>query len=360
MPASTKPQSTHIDPRRAVSKPASDPTSNASHPLRNSSVSLSHHARKCAICKHPDRQAIDDDFINWRSHHAMAVEYQLPVRSSLYRHAEATGLLARRRRNLRGVAERILEQVADAPPSAASVLRALRIFTQITEDGQWVDPPKRSIVTHIHTHADSPAPDSALSTSPASPNHDDPPNCHSEPARRGGLARPLSAVADGGRGCDEHPTSLPAEVGNLQFDGSTPVTEPVSAEQPRSRTNESESLPIAHFTRLPAVAGAKSSTAADLSRQDSTSTKSVAISTENHDARSDEPAATSRTPSALPSNPRDDEVSTESEAHVAKPPARRAPRGVFYANNGFGPPCPDPLDDFLIATPNKTGEHLSD
>jgi hypothetical protein len=284
MPASTKSQPAPLegsskgralDPERlpqrnrSASQSVPDSTSNASCARRNSPVSLSHHARKCAICKHPDRQAIDDDFINWRSHHAIAVEYQLPARSSLYRHAEATGLLARRRRNLRGVAERILEQVADAPPSAASVLRALRIFTQITEDGQWVDPPKRSIVTHVHITETA--------------------------GTKRSLAEGLSEKVE------EHSAGTPSGVHSGAFAGA-----------------------------FCAEGGAATL------------------------------AAPSPAPSASRSSLRDDQVSTESEAHVAEPPTRRASRGVFYANNGFGPPCPDPLDDFLIATPNKTGEHLSD
>ena len=334
MPASTKPQSTTSNPRRAVSKPASDPNSNASHPRRNSPVSLSHHARKCAICKHPDRQAIDDDFINWRSHHAMAVEYQLPVRSSLYRHAEATGLLARRRRNLRGVAERILEQVADAPPSAASVLRALRIFTQITEDGQWVDPPKRSFVTHIHTHADSPAPDSASSTSPAPPNRDHRPNCHSEPA-------PTSSVGT---------TSLPAQAGNLQFDQSAS----------RKRDLESPGAPSGvHSGAFSGASCAKGATATVAAPSRSDEPDSLPIARPIR-AKSSAASSHSLVLSGVEGPLATSHYKADSEAHVAKPPARRAPRGVFYANNGFGPPCPDPLDDFLIATPNKTGEHSSD
>ncbi|MHB8526237.1 MAG: hypothetical protein ACYDD2_08795, partial [Candidatus Acidiferrales bacterium] len=54
----------------------------------------------------------------------------------------------------RGVSERILECVTNASPSASSVLRAMRIFAHITEDGQWIEPPKRAIVTHVHAAAD--------------------------------------------------------------------------------------------------------------------------------------------------------------------------------------------------------------
>src|SRR5690348_7912454 len=102
------------------------------------------HARKCAICNHPQREAIEDDFFRWDDPVRIYEEYHLPSISSLYRHAEATGLLARRRRNLRGVAERVLEYVDDAKVSGNTILRAMRIFAHVTEDGQWIEPPKES------------------------------------------------------------------------------------------------------------------------------------------------------------------------------------------------------------------------
>ncbi|MGB6876592.1 MAG: hypothetical protein WBD87_11205 [Candidatus Acidiferrales bacterium] len=141
MPATTKPHSLPHQPRSSQ---------DAQRNQRQIAISLARHARKCAICNHADRAAIDDDFVSWRSESAITLDYQLPSRSSVYRHAAATGLLQRRRLNLRGVAERIIERVAEAPPTAAAVLRAMRIFAQITEDGQWVEPTKRSVVTHIH------------------------------------------------------------------------------------------------------------------------------------------------------------------------------------------------------------------
>lgn len=120
-----------------------------------SNPSFARHARKCAICRHPEVDSIESDFVNWRSENTIALNYQLPSRSSVFRHAAAVGLLERRRLNLRGVCERIIEHVEEAPPTGMAVLRALRIYAHITEEGHWVEPPKRSIVTHIHvTSAD--------------------------------------------------------------------------------------------------------------------------------------------------------------------------------------------------------------
>lgn len=143
----------------AARKPASD----------KSVPNLGRHTRKCAICNHPDRDSIDADIISWRSASTITLDYALPARSSIYRHAAATGLLQRRQRNLRGACERIIERVDEAPPSASAVLRALRIYAQITDDGQWLEPAKRSIVTHVHiTKHDSPlSPLGAPSSAPS-------------------------------------------------------------------------------------------------------------------------------------------------------------------------------------------------
>lgn len=111
---------------------------------------LDRHTRKCAVCNHAQRDDIEDDFLQWDEPVAIVDEYELPSRSSLFRHAKATGLLARRNQNLRGVAERIMEFVSSSDVSGNTVLRAMRIYASITEDGQWREPAKRSVVTHIH------------------------------------------------------------------------------------------------------------------------------------------------------------------------------------------------------------------
>lgn len=126
----------------------------APDPQRARAISLGRHARKCCICNHPDRETIDDEFIRWRDADSIRCEYFLPDRSCLYRHAKALGLIARRRRNLRGVAERILEHVDNASTTAAAaVLRAMRLFAHISENGEWLEPPKHTIVTHIYSYA---------------------------------------------------------------------------------------------------------------------------------------------------------------------------------------------------------------
>ena len=54
--------------------------------------STERHSRKCAICTHPDRQAIEEAFLQQSPNHNIVKDYNLPSLSSLYRHAHATGL----------------------------------------------------------------------------------------------------------------------------------------------------------------------------------------------------------------------------------------------------------------------------
>jgi hypothetical protein len=57
--------------------------------------STKRHSRKCAICTHPNRQAIDEAFLHQSANHIVK-DYNLPSLSSLYRHAHATGIWLRR------------------------------------------------------------------------------------------------------------------------------------------------------------------------------------------------------------------------------------------------------------------------
>ncbi|HYL62086.1 MAG TPA: hypothetical protein VE077_05640 [Candidatus Methylomirabilis sp.] len=112
---------------------------------------MSRHVAKCRICNHPDRAAIEFDFLNWRNPLDLVKGYHLRGLSTIYRHAHATGLFAKRRLNLRFAMERIVERVNEVPVTASSVIRAARVITRINDSGQWVDPPSRLIVTHEHS-----------------------------------------------------------------------------------------------------------------------------------------------------------------------------------------------------------------
>ncbi|HEX4002234.1 MAG TPA: hypothetical protein VHX36_06265 [Candidatus Acidoferrales bacterium] len=120
-----------------------------------SETPLERHERKCVVCHHPEREAIEEFFVRWQQPHRMAQEYGLPVRS-LYRHAHATGLFAARRRNLRSVLEYILEDASVTPATADCIVRAVRAYTCLTDDNRWIEP-----ATHVIVSPASPVPPGA-------------------------------------------------------------------------------------------------------------------------------------------------------------------------------------------------------
>jgi hypothetical protein len=105
------------------------------------------HARRCAICSHPDRDAIEGDFIRWRSPELIAKEFHISDRSTIYRHVHSTGLLAWRKRELARVLEGILESAEHVPLTSSDVIiRAARIYSHLDDSGNWFDPARTSFV----------------------------------------------------------------------------------------------------------------------------------------------------------------------------------------------------------------------
>ena len=104
---------------------------------------FSRHARRCCICAHPDRDAIEGEFIRWRSPEEIAKDYDIQDRASIYRHAHATGLFAWRKRELARVLEGIIDAHENIPlESADMIIRAVRVYAHLDEDGKWFEPPR--------------------------------------------------------------------------------------------------------------------------------------------------------------------------------------------------------------------------
>jgi len=102
---------------------------------------LERHSRRCLVCSHPDRDAIEGEFIRWRSPHKIARDYNVSDRASIYRHAHATGLFEARRRHIGRVLESYLETVGDNPPADFDpVTRAVRVYAHLDANGAWVEP----------------------------------------------------------------------------------------------------------------------------------------------------------------------------------------------------------------------------
>jgi hypothetical protein len=109
---------------------------------------LNYHGIRCAICKHPDREAIEHDFLHWISAPDIAKEFGLGHCRGIYRHAHALGLFKQRAGQLRHRLGLIIEHAANVTPTANDIIRAVRACSCLDEDGHWHEPTRRVIITH--------------------------------------------------------------------------------------------------------------------------------------------------------------------------------------------------------------------
>lgn len=123
----------------------------------------SHHSRKCTICNHPQREAIEDDFVNWINLAGISIDFKVPE-LSIRRHARATGLYDRRRAKYHAALDLIIEDASRVLSTGDTIIRAIRAASCIDDSGRWVEPPKRVIFTTEHTYGP------ALPPSPLVPN----------------------------------------------------------------------------------------------------------------------------------------------------------------------------------------------
>jgi hypothetical protein len=132
---------------------------------------LERHERKCQICRHRDREEIESDFLHWHDVSDLVIDYKLPNRRTLYRHARATGLFELRMANIRDAAALIAARAEHAKATASSVLKAIQACSQIDELGRWIEPPKQLVrytVIGSPESAESQLP-SAREAAPSSP-----------------------------------------------------------------------------------------------------------------------------------------------------------------------------------------------
>ena len=100
--------------------------------------SLTRHERDCRVCRHPEREEIEAEFISWVSPVELAAEHKIPVRA-IYRHAHAAALFSRRNRNIRAALGTIIEKVGRVHVNAQAVVSAIAVLSKINARGQWVD-----------------------------------------------------------------------------------------------------------------------------------------------------------------------------------------------------------------------------
>ena len=78
-------------------------------------------------------------FVAWESPTKIAEEYGLADRTTIYRHAHALGLVAKRRRNIRAALEKIIEKAGEVEATSAAVVAAVQAYAKINTQGQWID-----------------------------------------------------------------------------------------------------------------------------------------------------------------------------------------------------------------------------
>lgn len=101
--------------------------------------SIGRHKRTCSVCRHERRGEIESAFIGWRSPAAIAEEYGLADRASVYRHAHALGLFQKRQRNVRAALERIIEKAGEVDVTASAVVAAVQAYAKINAAGEWIE-----------------------------------------------------------------------------------------------------------------------------------------------------------------------------------------------------------------------------
>ncbi len=102
-------------------------------------ISRGRHKANCMVCAHEHCAEIEADFVSWKSPAAIATEYGLSDRVSVYRHAHAFGLFERRKRNLRAALERIIEKAGEVEVNASAVVAAVQAYAKINAQGQWIE-----------------------------------------------------------------------------------------------------------------------------------------------------------------------------------------------------------------------------
>ncbi len=102
---------------------------------------LERHSRRCIICHHPEREAIEEEFVHWRAPWKLSQDYKLNDYRTVYRHARAAGLLLQRRERLHSALDAFVESVDEVTFTGDTILRAMRAYSCIDSHGRWTEIP---------------------------------------------------------------------------------------------------------------------------------------------------------------------------------------------------------------------------
>lgn len=104
------------------------------HTAAAESVNAGRHEKQCSICGHTQREEIEGAFVGWRSVNKIASGFYVS-RDAVYRHARASGLLEKRRRNVRAA----LEHIINAPTNSGTFpqRRSFRLWPPTPGSTLW-------------------------------------------------------------------------------------------------------------------------------------------------------------------------------------------------------------------------------
>jgi hypothetical protein len=121
-----------------------------SQPKTQAEIDVMRHRRLCTICHHPERDAIEEAFLQWRNVRLIAGEFHASGGpTAIYRHARALNLFKKRNLNLRSALELMIEHSERSSPSAEAIIKAIRAHTRMNDLGEWIDTPTTHIVKVI-------------------------------------------------------------------------------------------------------------------------------------------------------------------------------------------------------------------
>ena len=105
---------------------------------------IERHARKCAICRHPERQQIDESFLHWRSPQTIMHCFGIKTETTIYHHAHAFNFFALRNRNLQSALANVVENIDTRDFTGREMLDAVRALAHLGENGRWIHPTSKS------------------------------------------------------------------------------------------------------------------------------------------------------------------------------------------------------------------------
>ena len=139
-----------LQPNTALARPSSP------KPTSHRRAGLNHHRSHCTICRHPERDAIEQSFLHWERPTVIARDFQLADRRVVNRHALALDLFDLRSSRTRRSLEFIIEQAETVKATADSVIRAVKAHACLGEDGRWTEPVRHTIITHQYLNLAGP------------------------------------------------------------------------------------------------------------------------------------------------------------------------------------------------------------